>query len=109
MPYIVDVTVDYRWVGPGMGSVLMGVAQANDPGFGATGTPGSRGNAQTARDQVSETVPGGASPSAANFGTAMTQAATDLQTRLSTAGLNAFTGQSGTLLSVIQGWATGAQ
>ncbi len=106
MPYIVRVEVTYGYVPVGAGGTVLGQLQADIPGFGATGGAGPVFTAQSAKDIVGETVPGGESPTAANFTTALNAAATDLQTRLTTANsVPGFT--SGTLLALVQGWSTG--
>lgn len=106
MPYIVRVSVQYGYVPAGAAGAALGQLQADMPGFGATGGAGTVFTAQSAQDVVGEIVPGGEAPSAANFTTALNAAATDLQTRLTTA--NAVPGfTSGTLLALVQGWATG--
>lgn len=105
MAYRIRVTVDYDWVPDGSGMATLGVAQSNDPGYGATATAGAVGAAQTLRDEVAESVPGGDSPTSANFTTALNNAATDLASRLSTAG--AAMNSAATPLSIIQGWSTG--
>lgn len=108
MAYRVRVRVDYDWVPDGSGGATLGQMQAENPGFGASGAGGIVGVAQTASDIVAEAVPGGDSPSTANFQTALNAAAADLYTRLTTA--NAVPGfTSGTLAAQIQGWSTGGQ
>jgi hypothetical protein len=103
--YRVTVRVDYEWIGDGAGTALLGQNQGNYPGYGASVTYGAAGVAQSASDFVAEIVPGGDTPSSANFNTALAAAATDLGTRLTTAGATGFT--TGTLLAAVQGWATG--
>ena len=106
MAYIVNVKVDYCWVPDGAGTALLGQQQSNMPGYGQPPGFGAVQAAQTASDIVGEVVPGGDSPSSANFQTALNQAAADLQTRLTTVGaVPGFT--AGTLLALVQGWSTG--
>lgn len=106
--YAVRLRVDYVWVPAGVGGVGLGSQQANNPGFGASGTPGEIPFAQSATDFISEIVPGGASPTLANFLTALQAAAADLNTRMNTPNLNAFCATPGaTLLSQAQGWSIG--
>src|SRR5262245_33173523 len=106
MPYIITVTVDYAYVAPGAGPALTGQNQANEPGFTSSLTPGPVPIAQALRMMVNEAVPGGESPSGANFNTALSSAATDLGTLLAaTGGAPGYT--SGTALATVQGWATG--
>lgn len=101
----IRVTLDVDWVADGAGSTFLGQNQANNPGYAAALGPGGAGAAQTLEIMVAEAVPGGDSPSAANFTTALTAAAADLGTLLSTAG--AWGGNPNTPLSYIQGWSTG--
>lgn len=106
MPYIITVNLDVAYVAQGAGSALLGQQQSNEPGYGSSQTPGPVPVAQSLRMAVNESVPGGESPSSANFTTAINLAATDLETMLTTANsVPGFT--SGTPLALIQGWATG--
>lgn len=106
MAFRLRMRVDYDWVPDGSGGATLGQAQAENPGYGAAGGAGAVGISETASDIVAELVPGGDSPSGANFQTALNAAATDLYTRLTTAGsVPGFT--SGTLLAQVQGWSTG--
>ncbi len=100
----IRVTLDVDWVPDGSGPGFLGQNQSNDPGFAAALGPGAVGVAQTLELMVSEAVPGGDSPSAANFTTALDNAASDLSTLLQTAG--AWGGNPGTPLSYIQAWDT---
>lgn len=105
MPYIIRVTLEPCYVAQGASSALLGQQQSNEPGYGATQGPGPVPVAQTMMLMVNESVPGGESPSSANFTTALSAAATDLGTMLTTAGsVPGFT--SGTPLALIQGWST---
>ena len=106
MPYIVRVEVTYAYVPGGAGGASLGQQQADNAGFGAAGGSGPVMFAQSAKDIVSESVPGGESPSSANFTTAINAAAVDLENRLTTVG--ALPGvTAGTLLATVQGWSTG--
>ncbi len=106
MPYIVRCELTIGYVPAGAGGASLGQWQANNAGFGATEGAGPVMFAQSASDVVSESVPGGESPSSANFTTAINLAATDLETRLTTVGaVPGFT--AGTLLALVQGWSTG--
>lgn len=107
MAYRIRVTVDYDWTPDGSGFATVGQNQSNNPGYGAALAGGPVGNAQTLEMMVSEGVPGGDTPTSANFGTALTAAAADLLTLLNTAG--AANGQTATPLSLVQGFATGAE
>jgi hypothetical protein len=98
--YRVRVYADIDWVPRGLGGVLLAQNQANLPGYGTGATPGPGGDAQTMRFQAAEMVPNAIAtpPTAANVGTAITSAATDIQGQITAA-----------ILGVIQGWATGGQ
>jgi hypothetical protein len=101
------VTAEYLWVPPGTAGTLLGQAQADNPGYGATLTPGDVGAAQRLIMRVAEAVAGGAAPANTDFQDALNAAAADLYTRLGTA--NAEPGYGpGTPFSIIQNWATGA-
>jgi hypothetical protein len=107
MAFRVRAQIFYEWIPDGAGSALLGQQQADQPGYGPTGTAGAVGASQVASDIVGEIVPGGDSPSGANFQTALNLIATDEYTRLITAGsVPGFAG-AGTLLAVVQGWSTG--
>jgi len=106
--YVVRSYVDICWIGDGAGTALLGQLQSNEPGYGTavgTGGYGAVPSAQTLRLQVNEAVPGGDTPSQANFNTALTQAATDLGTLMGTAG--AYSGGTQTPYQLAQGWASG--
>ena len=107
MAYMLKVEVTYGWVPDGAGGAGIGQLQSNMPGFGAApGTPGTVFAAQTASDMTGVAVPGGDSPSGANFQTALNSAASQLYTNLTTT--NAVPGfTSGTLLAQVQGFSTG--
>jgi hypothetical protein len=105
LAYRLRVYCDFDWVPDGAAGAALGQSQANNPGFAAALNPGAVGNAQTLRLQVAESVPGGDSPTGANFNTALSSAATDLGTLLTTAG--AFSGGAATPLTLIQAWSTG--
>lgn len=107
MAYRVRVTVSYDYVPDGAGGALQGQQQADNPGIAGTGG-GTVAAMQTASDIDAEVVPGGNSPSSANFQTALNAAAATLYTRLTTANsVPGFT--SGTLLAQVQAFATGGQ
>lgn len=99
------VTLDVDWIGDGTGFALVGQNQSNNPGYGAALGPGPAGVAQTLELMVSESVPGGDTPTLVNLTTALNQAATDLATLLNTP--DAWAGNPGTPLSYIDAWATG--
>lgn len=101
----IRLTLDVDQIPAGSGMATLGQDQSNDPGYGGTLTAGPVGNAQTLELMVAEIVPGGDTPSSANFLTALQSAATDLQTRLNTAG--AYSGGTQTPLQIIDGWITG--
>jgi hypothetical protein len=81
-------------------SAGVGYTQANVPGFGASGTPGQSGFAQTRRFEAAEMVPNAIAtpPTAANIGTAISSTATDIQGQITAA-----------ILAQIQNWATGSE
>ena len=105
MAYKIRVTLDIDWVGDGTYQGFMGVNQSNNPGYGATLLAGGAGLAQTLELMVAEAVPGGDSPSQANFNTALSQAATDLGTLMGTAG--AAFGVTATPYNTVALWSTG--
>lgn len=106
MAYRVRAQFIYEWVPDGAGTALLGQQEADQPGYGATPAAGAVGAAQTYSDIVGEIVPGGDSPSGANFQTAINALATDEYTRFTTA--NSAPGfTSGTPLALVQGWSTG--
>jgi hypothetical protein len=106
LAYRVRAVFIYEWLADGAGSALTGQMQADQPGYGAAGVPGAIGVAQTYSDIVGEVVPGGDSPSGANFQTAINLLATDEYTRFITAGsAPGFT--NGTPLALVQAWSTG--
>ena len=98
MAYGVRVYADILWLPEGAGGAGIVVLAANSPGYGAGGTPGIMSNAQTLRFQQAEMVVPATFdvPSAAEIGTALTAAATDIQTQLTTA-----------IVAQIQAWRTG--
>ncbi len=104
--FMVEVVAFYRWVPDGMGSQL-GPQQANSPGYGATAIPGTVPAAQEASDRVGEIVPGGDSPTTANFQTALNNGAADLYTRFTTSAAVPGFAPSGTLAAIVQAWSTG--
>lgn len=101
----IRVTLDVDYVPDGTGGALLGQNQANNPGYGSALAAGSIGAAQTLELMVAEVVPGGNTPTAGNFATALTAAATDLGTLLVTNA--AWAGNPGTPLSYIDAWVTG--
>jgi hypothetical protein len=110
MAYAVQLVARYVWVPDGTGSALLGQRQGDFPGYGAVtagvGGYGTVPAAQEASDFVGEIVPGGDTPTGPNFQTALNSAAADLYTQMTTAGaVPGFT--SGTLLALVQAWATG--
>ncbi len=105
MAYRIDVRLRVSWVPDGAGSAFLGQNQSNQPGTGASLAASTIAVGDSLDLFQGETVPGGDSPSAGNFTTALTNAATDLGTQLSTAG--AWAGNPGTPLAIIQSWSTG--
>jgi hypothetical protein len=102
---MVKVTADFYWVPDGVGLSALGQYQSNNPGYGTAQGPGEVPAAQSLRLIQGESVPGGDSPTQANFNTALSSAATDIETQMGTAG--AFGGNPGTPLALIQAWSTG--
>lgn len=105
MAYRIRVTLDLDWVPDGGGGATMGQNQSNNPGYGSALGFGTVGAAQTLELMVSESVAGGDTLTQANLNTAVTQAATDLNTLTATAG--AWAGNPGTPTSIATAWATG--
>ena len=105
MAYRIRVTLDLDWVPDGTGSTFLGQNQANNPGYGSALNAGPAGAAQTLELMVSEIVAGGDTLTQGNLNTAVTQAATDLNTLTATAG--AWGGNSGTPTAIATAWATG--
>jgi hypothetical protein len=108
LAYVVWAQVKYMWVADGAGPSMMGQQQSEVPGFGGVAaTPGSVPSSFNASDVDAQLVPGGDSPTGANFQTALNALATDLYNRLTTVGAVPGFAPSATLLSVLQGWSTG--
>lgn len=106
MAIIIQARIDILNVPDGAAGTIVGQNQANFAGFGSTLGPGSVGASNSLRLIVAESVPGGDSPSQANFNTAIGNMATDLETLLGTTGAWGGNG-SQTPLAIIQGWSTG--
>jgi hypothetical protein len=103
MSYRVEVTVDISYVGRGRGGTgMVPSPMGNVAGVGGVpvgGGPGTYSNSQTMRRIAAEIVPGTFdAPTAANIGTAISTAATDIQAQITAA-----------VLAQIQGWATGSE
>jgi hypothetical protein len=98
--YMVRVYADVCLLPRGTAGPGLQQNNANIAGYGSTQGPGSAPMGQTMRFQQDEIVPNAIAtpPTAANFGTALTSAATDIQGQITTA-----------ILATIQGWATGGQ
>jgi hypothetical protein len=98
--YGVRVYVDVSLLPRGMAGAYISQNNANIGGYGSTQGPGLAPMGQTMRFQQVELVPNAIAtpPTAANIGTAISTAATDIQGQITTA-----------ILGVIQGWATGGQ
>jgi hypothetical protein len=114
LAYKLRLTVDVDWVPDGGGTAFLGINQSNNPGYNSQLGPGAAGMAQTAELMIAEAVPGGDSPTLANFLTALQNAANDLAgTPVGTNPVPIFSqpgalyGQTGTPLSIIQGFASG--
>ena len=110
---MIRVYVDFAWVGDGTASSLLGQNQSNEPGYAAALGAGPVPIGQTMRLQVSEFVPGGDSPTLANFKTALDNASADLAGTPAAGGspimsqAGAYSGGTQTPLAIAQGWATG--
>jgi hypothetical protein len=110
MAYAVNVTVDFVWIADGVGSTMLGQYQSNQPGYGTNELPGEIAGAQTLQLRVAEVVPGGDTPTLANFNTALTSVVSDLAAATGTPIMSqagAYGGSPSTPLALIQGWATG--
>ena len=90
MAYRLRLIAWFDWVPDGAGGAALGQLQGQNPGLGTVGV------AQSRRYQQMEAVPGLDAPTAANFSTALTNGATDLNTQITAAEL-----------AILQGWATG--
>lgn len=99
MAYVVEVLVRIGWVGDGMGGAGLGQSQANVGGMSAGLTPGPIFNAQVLqflqREGVAAVNPD--APTQTEFRTAMTLAATDINSNDITAAN----------VATMQGWASG--
>jgi hypothetical protein len=106
MAFIITCQVSYCWVPDGAAGAL-GQSQADFPGFGAyTPTIGTVPAAQEASDQAGAWVPGGDSPTDANFQTALNAMAASLYTNATTAAsVPGFT--AGKLTDLMRLWSTG--
>lgn len=99
MAYRIEVSVRVGWVPDGAGGAALGQSQANVPGTGSGLNPATIFNAQVLQGIQAEGVAAvnPDAPTATEFRTAMTLAATDLNT-------NFFTAAN---VATMQGWATG--
>lgn len=110
MAYAVNVIVDIVWIADGVGSTMLGQNQSNQPGYGVNQLPGEIAGAQSLRLAVAEVVPGGDTPTLANFNTALTAAVADFASATGTPIMSqagAWGGNPGTPLAIAQAWATG--
>jgi len=105
MAYVVRVILDIDWIPDGAGTALLGQQQADMPGIGSANAAGAIGAAQTLRLFDREVVPGGDTPTQNNFNTALSAAATALNTKMGTAG--AYSGGTSTPYQLASAWATG--
>lgn len=98
--YMVRVYADVCLLPRGVAGPGLQQNNSNIGGYGSGETPGAAPMGQTMRFLQDEMVPNaiGTPPTAANFGTALTSAATDIQAQITAA-----------ILATIQGWATGGQ
>lgn len=107
MAYRVRAYVWFDWVPDGTGFTQLGQQQSDNPGTGSAQAASTVGAAQTLSLYQAETVPGGDSPTQANFNTALTNLASDIETQMGTGG--AAYGNPATPLSLIQAFSTGGQ
>jgi len=111
--YAVNIIVDFVFVPDGAGTALLGQNQSNQPGYGGALAPGAIGNQQSGRLIVAEMVPGGDTPTLANFLTAFNAAAQDMAGTPAAGGNPIMSqpgglgGAPGTPLANILTWATG--
>lgn len=114
MAYVIRATIDFGWVGDGVGTAFLGQDQSNNPGYSSGFAAGEAMMAQVATKMMAELVPGGDAPTLANFLTALQNLANDMAG--TPVGSNAtpwlsqvggLYGQPGTPLSIIQGFSTG--
>jgi hypothetical protein len=98
--YKVHVKAYVQRVARGMGGAGLQLNQAEHGGFGPTDTPGNAPSGQVMYFQANEMVPNAIAtpPSAANIGTALTSAATDIQTKI-----------TAPILAQIQNWSLGGE
>ena len=106
MAYRVRATIYIDLVADGTGGVMLGQQQAENPGYTSAQTTGPVGVAQTLSYNLAELVPGGDSPTASNFQTALTAIGTDAYTIANTAGSLPGLGSTSPI-AIAQGWATG--
>jgi len=98
--YMVRVYADICLVPRGVGGPGLQQNNSNIGGYGATRGPGNAPHGQTILFVQDEMVPNaiGTPPTAANIGTALTSAATDIQAQI-----------TAPILAQIQNWATGSE
>jgi hypothetical protein len=98
MAYMIRVYCDVCWLPEGSGGAALGILAANNPGYGAGGTPGTMPNAQTMRFQQAEQVLPATFdvPTAAEISVAIEAAAEDIEAQITTP-----------IIAQIQAWATG--
>jgi len=97
--YRVNVIVDINAVPIGTGGAGIVPREGNVAGVGPSQYPGTFGNTQTMRLIQSEIVPGTfGAPTAANIGTAISSAATDIQAQITAA-----------VIAQIVAWGTGSE
>ena len=107
MAYRVRATISFDFMPDGASGAMLGQQQAENPGYAAALAAGPVGAAQTLSFVLAEVVPGGNSPTAGNFQTALTAIGTDAYTIANA--IQASMGFSATqsLIAVAQGWSTG--
>lgn len=105
--------LDIGQLASGTSSVLLGQSQSNQPGYAAALGPGPAFIGQTIRLQIDEFVPGGDTPTLANFLTALQAAAQDLAGTPAAGGspvmsqAGAYSGGTQTPFQIVSGWSTG--
>lgn len=108
MAYVVRAQLDICWVPDGGGGATLAQNQSNQPGYGSALGPGPTPAAQSLTLFVSEGVAGGDTLTGGNLNTAITAAATDLETLTTT--LGAWGGNTTqTPLAIATAWATGGE
>lgn len=110
---MISLKLDIAQVGSGTASSLLAQNQSNEPGYAAALGAGPAPIGQTIRLHIAEFVPGGDTPTLANFLTALQAAAQDLAGTPAAGGspimsqAGAYSGGTQTPLQIVDGWASG--